>query len=150
MLKKISLYSQKSLTFFKKYDTIIIEKEGKKIMASRKELRERVKKVYLEKLKDFFKDSEDVLQVGSNKIAFPVTDEENNEDFIVIQVSIPTGANKGADVYDGYTEAEAYADKVKAQEEKKREQAEKKAKKIAQDKARREKQKEIAEKKKSK
>ena len=150
MLKKISLYSQKSLTFFKKYDTIIIEKEGKKIMASRKELRERVTKVYLEKLKDFFKDSEDVLQVGSNKIAFPVTDEENNEDFIVIQVSIPTGANKGADVYDGYTEAEAYADKVKAQEEKKREQAEKKAKKIAQDKARREKQKEIAEKKKSK
>lgn len=138
------------MTFFKKYDTIIIEKEGKKIMASRKELRERVKKIYLEKLKDFFKDSEDVLQVGSNKIAFPVTDEENNEDFIVIQVSIPTGANKGADVYDGYTEAEAYADKVKAQEEKKREQAEKKAKKIAQDKARREKQKEIAEKKKSK
>lgn len=115
-------------------------------MKSRKQLREEVKTKYVEKLNDFLKESEEVLRVGSNEIAFPVVDSEGNEDFIVITIKIPTGANKGTEPYDGYAMAEEYQMKLKAKEEKMRKSAEAKKKKIERDKKYREKKKEQQEK----
>lgn len=106
---------------------------------SRKQLREQVKMIYMEKLIDFFKDSEDVLRVGSNEIAFPVVDSEGNEDFIVLTCKIPTGSNKGTEPYDGYAMAEDYELKLKEKAEKAKKSAEAKAKKIERDKKYREK-----------
>ena len=80
---------------------------------SRKVERDNLKNLYLEKLIEFLKESEDVLRVKSNEIAFPVVGEEGNEDFIVITVKIPTGANKGTEPYDGYEMAEEYEMKLK-------------------------------------
>lgn len=110
---------------------------------SRKSLREEKKMEYIEKIMDFFSSEEDVLRVKSNEIAFPITDREGNEDFIVIKVSIPTGANKGTEPYDGYSEAESYELKEKEKLEKAKKSKEKREAKIAKDKMRREKEKEI-------
>lgn len=102
---------------------------------SKTALREEVKKAYVEKLNEFLKnEGEDVLQVESNQLAFPVTDAEGNEDFIVLVVKIPTGANKGKEPYDGYAMAEDYALRQKQKEEKAKKAAEDKAKKIEKDK----------------
>ena len=113
---------------------------------SRKQLREEVKTIYVEKLIDFFKETEEVLRVGSNEIAFPVVDSEGNEDFIVLTCKIPTGANKGTEPYDGYAMAEDYEMKLKEKAEKAKKAAEVKAKKIEKDKKYREKLKEQKEK----
>lgn len=122
-------------------------KEIQIMVVSRKQLREQVKAVYMEKLIDFFKDSEDVLRVGSNEIAFPVVDSEGNEDFIVLTCKIPTGANKGTEPYDGYAMAEDYEMKLKEKAEKKAKADEAKKKKIERDKKYREKLKEQKERK---
>ena len=116
---------------------------------SRKVEREMLRNEYLQKIIDYFKVDEEVLRVKSNEIALPVVGCEDNEDFIVITVKVPTGANKGLEPYDGYSEAESYELKLKEKEEKKKANAEKKAKKIARDKEIRAKKKEIAEKGKS-
>lgn len=114
---------------------------------SRKQLRENLKKEYVELLSEYLNGiGEEVLRVGSNELAFPVTDTEGNEDFIVLVVKIPTGANKGAEPYDGYAMAEDYELKLKNKEEKAKKTAEEKAKKIAKDAKRREKEKAIKEK----
>lgn len=115
---------------------------------SRKVEREILRNEYLNKLIEFFKDDEEVLRVKSNEIAFPVVGCEDNEDFIVITVKVPTGANKGTEPYDGYSEAESYEMKLKEKEEKKKEKAIAKEKKIKRDEEIRRKKKEIAEKKK--
>ena len=121
-------------------------KEIQTMAVSRKQLREQVKAKYMEKLIDFFKESEEVLRVGSNEIAFPVIDSEGNEDFIVLTCKIPTGANKGTEPYDGYAMAEEYQFKLKEKAEKKAKAEEAKAKKIERDKKYREKLKEQKEK----
>ena len=65
----------------------------------------------------------DVLPVSSSELAIPVLDEEGNEKYAVIKVSIPRGARNGSgyDPYDGYAAAEVY----------KIEQEKKAAKKVA-------------------
>ena len=113
---------------------------------SRKVEREIIRNEYLEKIIDFFKDDEDVLKVKSNEIAFPVVGCEDNEDFIVITVKVPTGANKGLEPYDGYAMAEEYEMKLKEKAEKAKEKEEKKKKKIERDNEIRRKKKEISEK----
>lgn len=113
---------------------------------SRKVEREILRTDYLNKIINFFKNDEEVLQVKSNEIAIPVVGCENNEDFIVITVKVPTGANKGLEPYDGYSEAESYELKLKEKADKAKRNAEKKAKKIAKDKEIQRKKKEIAEK----
>jgi hypothetical protein len=75
---------------------------------SRKMEREALKAKYLDAITKLFSESEDVLRVKSNEIAFPITDSEGNEDFIVITVKIPTGSNKGLEPCDGYAMAEEY------------------------------------------
>ena len=137
------------MTFVSKYDIIIIEnKKGEKIMAvSRKVERELLREDYLKQIIENFLDKdEQVLRVKSNEIAIPVVGCEGNEDFIVVTVKVPTGANKGLEPYDGFELAEDYEMKLKEKERKAKENAEKKAKKIAKDKEIRERKKEIAEK----
>ena len=89
---------------------------------------------------------EEVLRTASNKISIPVVDEAGEEKFVVFTVTIPKGANKGADPYDGYSEAEDFEMKQKAKAEAKAEAEEKKQKKIARDEEYRRKQKEAKEK----
>ena len=114
-------------------------------MALRAEKREE----YLEKITNFFKESEDVLRTNSNEISFPITDEEGNEDFIQIVVKVPTGSRDG-EPYDGYAKAEEYALKIKLKEEKAKEAKIAKEKKIARDKQMREEKKRIREKERAK
>lgn len=113
---------------------------------SRKVERELLKENYLNKIIETFAESEEVLRVKSNEIAFPVVGCEGNEDFIVITVKVPTGADKGMTPYDGYAMAEEFELKNKEKEEKAKANAEKKAKKIKRDEEIRNRKKEIAEK----
>lgn len=114
---------------------------------SRKVEREILREEYLKAIIDsFLAKDEEVLRVKSNEIAIPVVGCEGNEDFIVITVKVPTGANKGTEPYDGYELATDYEMKLAEKERKAKENAEKKAKKIAKDKEIRERKKEIAEK----
>lgn len=75
---------------------------------------------------------EEVLRVGSNEIALPCVDAENNDKFVVLTVKVPTGSRDG-DLYDGYSMAEDYQLKQKAKAEKAAKDAEAKAKKKARD-----------------
>ena len=114
---------------------------------SRKVEREIIKTSFLDKVAQFLYDEgEEILRVKSNEIAIPVVGCEDNEDFLVITFKVPTGANKGTEPYDGYSEAESYELKLKQKEEKAKAAAEKKAKKIKRDEEIRRKKKEIAEK----
>ena len=137
------------MTFVSKYDIIIIEnKKGEKIMAvSRKVERELLREDYLKQIiESFLNKDEQVLRVKSNEIAIPVVGCEGNEDFIVVTVKVPTGANKGLEPYDGFELAEDYEMKLAEKERKKLEAEKKKAEKIRKDKEVREKKKAIAEK----
>ena len=114
---------------------------------SRKVEREILREDYLQKIIDNFLNlDEEVLRVKSNEIAIPVVGCEGNEDFIVVTVKVPTGANKGLEPYDGYEMAQDYEMKLAEKDRKAKENAEKKAKKIAKDKEIRERKREIAEK----
>ena len=114
---------------------------------SRKVEREILREEFLRRvIEGFLADGEEVLRVKSNEIAIPVVGCEGNEDFIVVTVKVPTGANKGLEPYDGYEMAQDYEMKIAEKERKAKENAEKKAKKIQKDKEIREKKKAISEK----
>ena len=113
---------------------------------SRKVERDNLRNEYLQKVINAFVNEDEVLRVKSNEIAIPVVGCEGNEDFIVITVKVPTGANKGKEPYDGYELAQEYEMKLKEKEEKRKENEEKKKKKIARDNELRKKKKAIAEK----
>jgi len=114
---------------------------------SRKVEREILRNEYLEAIiLNFLEKDEQVLRVKSNEIAIPVVGCEGNEDFIVITVKVPTGANKGTEPYDGYELAEDYEMKIAEKERKKVEAEKKKAEKIRKNKEIREKKKAISEK----
>ncbi len=114
---------------------------------SRKVEREILRNEYLETIiRNFLEKDEQVLRVKSNEIAIPVVGCEGNEDFIVVTVKVPTGANKGTEPYDGYELAEDYEMKIAEKERKKIETEKKKAEKIRKDKEIREKKKAISEK----
>ena len=145
MKKKISkdLTKQNSCAIIKKKK----EREEKKMTVSRKVEREMLREGYLNALIYYLSKEDEVLRVKSNEIAIPVVGCEGNEDFIVITVKVPTGANKGMEPYDGYSEAEDYQMKLDEKERKAKEKEEKKKKKIARDEEIRKKKKEIADKK---
>ena len=112
---------------------------------SRKAERELLREDYITNLISHYQNTdEEVLRVKSNEIAIPVVGCEGNEDWIVITVKVPTGANKGTEPYDGYELAEEYEMKLKEKARKKKEKEEEKKKKIARDEAIRQKKKEIA------
>ena len=101
---------------------------------TRKQLDEEIKLRFLEGVVDHLTDvGEEVLRVGSNEIALPVVDDENNERWLVVTFKVPTGSRDG-EAYDGYSMAEDY--KMKLEEKAEKEKA--KAEKAAKDKAKRE------------
>lgn len=106
---------------------------------STRTVNEKVKATMLANITHFFTEQgEEVLTVGSNELAMPFVNENGDDIFVTIKVSVPTGSRDG-DAYDGYALAEEYKEKVQAKLEKAKAQAEAKAKKIAKDKANREK-----------
>lgn len=105
---------------------------------SKKSLHDALRAKYIERVSKFLADAgEEVLVTGSNEIALPCVDSEGNDEFIVITFKVPTGSRDG-DAYDGYSMAEDFKMKTAEKAEKARIAAEKKAKKIAQDKKMRE------------
>lgn len=105
---------------------------------SKKSLHDTLRAKYIERVSKFLMDAgEEVLVTGSNEIALPCVDSEGNDEFIVITFKVPTGSRDG-DAYDGYSMAEDFKIKSAEKAEKAKIAAEKKAKKIAQDKKMRE------------
>ena len=101
---------------------------------SRKIERELIRTDFLEKVSQFLYESgEEVLRVKSNEIAIPVVGCEGNEDFIVINFKVPTGANKGTEPYDGYAIAEDYVHNLAEKERKAKERKAEKERKIKRD-----------------
>jgi len=90
----------------------------------------------------------DVLPVSASELAIPVLDEEGNEKFVLIKVSIPRGTRNGQggyDPYDGYAIAEDYAQDCVEKAQKKADVEAKKQAKIAKDEQKRAEKKALAE-----
>lgn len=101
---------------------------------SRKVERELIRTNFLEKVAQFlYEGGEEVLRVKSNEIAIPVVGCEGNEDFLVINFKVPTGANKGLEPYDGYELAQDYIRATEEKEEKAKQKAEEKERKRKRD-----------------
>ena len=101
---------------------------------SRKIERELIRTDFLEKVSQFlYEGGEEVLRVKSNEIAIPVVGCEGNEDVIVINFKVPTGANKGTEPYDGYAVAEDYVHNLAEKERKAKERKAEKERKIKRD-----------------
>lgn len=99
----------------------------------RTELKARQREKYLKMIIELLDSKdEEILRVDSGTIAFPIVDEEGNEDFITVKVSIPSGSRDG-EAYDGYSLAEEYAMKQKLNAEKAAEMQRKKEAKIVRD-----------------
>jgi hypothetical protein len=78
----------------------------------------------------------DVLSVSASELAIPCLDEEGNEKWVLIKVSIPRGTRNGEggyDPYDGYAVAEDYAQDCVEKAAKKADAEAKKQAKIARD-----------------
>ena len=90
----------------------------------------------------------DVLPVSASELAIPCLDDEGNEKFVLIKVSIPRGTRNGEggyDPYDGYAAAEDYALDCKKKAQKKADAEAKKQAKIAKDEQKRAEKKALAE-----
>ena len=100
-----------------------------------KVLNEEIKVRFLDGVSEHLTNAgEEVLRVGSNEIALPVLDSEDNEKWLVLTFKVPTGSRIDGEPYDGYSVAEDYKMKCDDKERKAKEKAEKAAK----DKAKRE------------
>lgn len=102
--------------------------------------------VVRESLEKYFET--DVLPVSASEVAIPAVDEEGNEKFVLVKVSIPRGTrdgNGGYDPYDGYAVAEAYKMESEEKAQKKAEAEAKKKAKIAKDQQKRAEKKALAE-----
>ena len=83
----------------------------------------------------------DVLSVSSSAVVFPTVDEEGNEKYVKISVSVPRGTRNGKggyDDYDGYAMAEDYKAEQEEKEAKRKANEAKKEAKIKADQAKRE------------
>lgn len=90
----------------------------------------------------------DVLPVSASELAIPILDEEGNEKFVLIKVSVPRGTRNGQggyDPYDGYAIAEDYAQDCVEKAQKKADVEAKKQAKIAKDEQKRAEKKALAE-----
>lgn len=90
----------------------------------------------------------DVMPVSASELTIPCLDEEGNEKFVLIKVSIPRGTRNGQggyDPYDGYAVAEDYAQDCVEKAQKKADAEAKKQKKIAADEKKRAEKKALAE-----
>lgn len=81
---------------------------------------------YLNQIKSFFeKCDEDVRVTGSNEVAFPIVDENDNEKWLKVVVTVPKGSRDGTE-YDGYEEEKAYQFKLEQKEIKRKKKEQKK------------------------
>ena len=90
----------------------------------------------------------DALPVSASELAIPCLDDEGNEKWALIKVSIPRGTRNGSggyDPYDGYAVAEDYALDCEEKAQKKADAEAKKQKKIAADEKKRAEKKALAE-----
>lgn len=90
----------------------------------------------------------DALPVSASELAIPCVDEENNEKWVLIKVSIPRGTRNGEgsyDPYDGYYIAEQYAQDLKDKAKTKAHKEAEKQAKIARDEKKRAEKKALAE-----
>jgi hypothetical protein len=102
---------------------------------SKKQLHEGIRNKYMKAVADWLvEQGEEVLRTSSNEIAIPTLDEDGNEEFLVVTFKVPTGSRDG-EAYDGYSMAEEYDMKCKANAEKVAKAQAEKAKKIAKDEA---------------
>ena len=107
-------------------------------MATTKQLHEELRNKFLEKITKLLADEgEEILATGSNEIVIPTLDSENNDEYIVITVKVPTGSRDG-DAYDGYAMADEYRRRVAAAKEREEKAKAEKERKIARDNAMRE------------
>ena len=68
----------------------------------------KLKNEHLERLMNYLAaQGEEVQQYASNKIGYPICDENGDEAFFVITLSKPAGSRDG-EPFDGYAEAENY------------------------------------------
>lgn len=78
---------------------------------------------------------EEVMQIGSNEMCFPVVDSDGNEKWIQIVVKVPTwGMHEEDEGDDGYARAEEYRLKQLEKKHKAEKNAKEKAAKIQRDK----------------
>jgi len=90
----------------------------------------------------------DALPVSASELVIPCLDDEGNEKWVQIKISIPRGTRNGAggyDPYDGYAAAEDYALDCEEKKAKKEASEAKKQAKIARDEAKRAEKKALAE-----
>jgi len=102
-------------------------------MANKATLENGLRKKFLDMVSDMINTTldTDAVAVSASELAIPCLDEENNEKWVVIKVSVPRGTrngNGGYTPYDGYAAAEEYQEE---QESKAQERAVKKAMKEA-------------------
>ena len=104
-------------------------------MVSNKIANEHLRQGFFKTARQYFSDDGyETLQYKSNAFCIPCVDENDDEKWAVITITIPTGADKGREPFDGYAEAEDYEHKLNEKELKAKKKAEEKAKKIEHDK----------------
>ena len=92
-------------------------------MASNTKLNEKLRAEITKKLIEILSSEyDDVMQISSHDICFPITDEENNDKFIKISVIVPTSAD-----FDGYESANDFIISQKEKMEKQKVKEEEKA-----------------------
>ena len=98
-----------------------------------KQSNDKLRKQYFNLIKNFLlQQGEDVLQIATNELAFPCVDENNEDNYIVVTVKVPSGSRDG-DAYDAYGLAQEYTMKQAEKKEKAEKAAKEKAAKIARD-----------------
>ena len=114
------------------------------------QLETKLRNTYLDLVREMVSEKieTDALTVSASELAIPCLDEEGNEKFVLIKVSIPRGTRNGEggyDPYDGYAIAEDYAQDCVEKAQKKADAEAKKQKKIAADEKKRAEKKALAE-----
>ena len=114
------------------------------------QLETKLRNSYLEMIRQLIKEQvgTDALRVSASEYAVPCLDEEKNEKFVLIKVSIPRGTRNGSGSYkpyDGYALAEDYAFDCQGKAKEKADAEAKKQAKIARDQKAREEKKALAE-----
>lgn len=114
------------------------------------QLETKLRNYFLDLIREMISDKveTDALPVSASELAIPCLDEEGNEKWTLIKVSIPRGTRNGQggyDPYDGYAVAEDYAIDCEEKAQKKADAEVKKQKKIAADEKKRAEKKALAE-----
>ena len=111
------------------------------------QLENKLRNAYLDMIREMVSNQveTDALTVSASELAIPCLDEEGNEKFVLIKVSIPRGTRNGEGGYDRYAVAEDYAIDCAEKAQKKADAEAKKQAKIARDQKAREEKKALAE-----